>query len=249
MSGDARLEIGDLTGAHERYDQLNRLAPSGPVWSRFARLAFLEGNASLAIALVQRAIEDAEANGFGDETAFYRYQLGELLRATGYLEDAAASYESALDSFPDYPAAIVGLALTREGQGRRSEAIALLEAASTRLPTPDSVAALGDLYLLAGETEAAERQYALVERMGQWVRPRDRSMTANWSCSRPTMAETLEPRSRWRGPSSRCVPTSMASTRWPGPCSRPVAWTRRRRPPTRPLPSALRIRAWRTTPG
>ena len=91
VSGDARLEVGDLTGAHERYDQLNRLAPSGPVWSRLARLAFLEGNASLASALVQRAIEDAEANGFGDETAFYRYQFGELLRATGDLEDAAAA--------------------------------------------------------------------------------------------------------------------------------------------------------------
>jgi tetratricopeptide (TPR) repeat protein len=165
VSGDARLEVGDLTGAHERYDQLNRLAPSGPVWSRLARLAFLEGNASLASALLQRAIEDAEANGFGDETAFYRNQLGELLRATGDLGGAAASYQSALDSLPDYPAAVVGLALAREGQDRRSEAIALLEAASNRLPTPDAVAALGDLYLLAGDAEAAERQYALVERI------------------------------------------------------------------------------------
>jgi tetratricopeptide (TPR) repeat protein len=60
--------------------------------------------------------------------------------------------------------------MTREGQGRRAEAITLLEAATTRLPTPDAVAALGDLYFLAGQTESAERAYTLVERIGEVAR-------------------------------------------------------------------------------
>lgn len=167
VAADARLEMGDLAGARERYDRLATLAPSGPVWSRLGRLAWLEGDVSDALALIQRAISDADANGFGEESAFYRNQLGELLRATGDLGRAAAAYESALKALPGYPAATIGLAAVRDQQGRRSEAIALLEAATTRLPTPEAVAALGDLYLLDGNTADASRQFALVERIGE----------------------------------------------------------------------------------
>jgi tetratricopeptide (TPR) repeat protein len=170
VAGDARLETGDLAGARQHYDRLNILAPSAPVWSRMGRLAFLEADISAAFSLVGRAISDAEANGFGDEAAFYRYQLGELHRATGDPSAAGVAYETALDALPGYPAATIGLAMTREGQGRRTEAIALLEAATARLPTPEAVAALGDLYFLAGDTVAADRAYDLVERIGQVAR-------------------------------------------------------------------------------
>jgi tetratricopeptide (TPR) repeat protein len=170
VAGDALLETGDLAGARQHYDRLNVLAPSAPVWSRLARLAFLEADISAAFSLVGRAIQDAEANGFADEAAFYRYQLGELHRATGDLAAAGVAYETALDALPGYPAATIGLAMTREGQGRRTEAIALLEAATNRLPTPDAVAALGDLYFLAGDADAADRAYALVERISEVAR-------------------------------------------------------------------------------
>lgn len=170
VAGDALLETGDLARARQHYDRLNILAPSAPVWSRMGRLAFLEADISAAFSLVGRAIQDAEANGFGDEAAFYRYQLGELHRSTGDLAAAGVAYETALDALPGYPAATIGLAMTREAEGRRTEAIALLEAATTRLPTPEAMAALGDLHFLTGDTEAAERAYALVERIGEIAR-------------------------------------------------------------------------------
>jgi tetratricopeptide (TPR) repeat protein len=170
VAGDARLETGDLAGARAHYERLAAIAPSAPVWSRLARLAFLEAKPSTATTLVQRAIGDAEANGFSDDAAFYRNQLGELHRAAGELPAAAAAYASALKALPGYPAATMGLAMVRERQGRRTEAIALLEDATARLPTPEAVAALGDLYVLAGNAEAADRQYALVERIGEVAR-------------------------------------------------------------------------------
>jgi len=170
VAGDALLETGDMARARQHYDRLNILAPSAPVWSRMARLAFLEADISAAFSLVGRAIQDAEANGFADEAAFYRYQLGELHRATGDLAAAGVAYETALVALPGYPAPTIGLAMINEGQGRRTEAIALLETATNRLPTPEALAALGDLYFLAGETEAAERAYALVERIGEIAR-------------------------------------------------------------------------------
>jgi tetratricopeptide (TPR) repeat protein len=170
VAADARVEIGDLAGAHPLYDRLAALAPSPPVWSRLARLAFLEGDAGMAAALAQRAIVAADADGFPDEAAFYRFQLGELYRASGEVDDAGRAYEAALRALPDYPAAAVGLALVREAQGLRPEAIALLQRAIARLPTPDAVAALGDLYLLDGDEELANRQYATVERIAELAR-------------------------------------------------------------------------------
>lgn len=170
VAADARVEIGDLNAAHALYDRLATLAPSPPVWSRLARLAFLEGDTAKAVSLVQRAIMAADADGFPDEAAFYRFQLAELYRASGEVDGAGRAYEAALRALPDYAAARVGLAVIREAQGLRAEAIALLETATARLPTPDAVAALGDLYLLGGDEEQARRQYAIVERIAELAR-------------------------------------------------------------------------------
>lgn len=165
--GDANLELGNAEAARAAYDELGRLAPSAPVWSRMAHLAFIDGDLDRAIGLVQRAEDALAGEPPSESTAFYAFQLGELYRARGDVDGAAAAYERALDDLPDYIPASAGLARIREAQGRRSEAIAMLEAASTRLPQPELVAALGDLYLLSGDKAAAERQYRLVERIGE----------------------------------------------------------------------------------
>jgi tetratricopeptide (TPR) repeat protein len=165
--GDANLELGDVVAARRAYAELQRAAPSAPVFSRLAHLAFVEGEPDRAIGLVQMAVDAVAGDPPSEAKAFYSFQLGELFRARGDLANAAAAYEQALDDLPTYVPAAAGLARIREAQGRRGEAIQLLEAATTRLPQPDLVAALGDLYALSGDPAAAERQYALAERIGQ----------------------------------------------------------------------------------
>ena len=138
-----------------------------------------------------------------------RVPAGELHRSAGQLAEAEAAYEQALEMLPGHIPATAGLARIREAQGRRAEAITLLEAATARLPQPELVAALGDLYALAGDAAAAERQYALVERIGEVGHGRrDRSMTASWSCSPPTTIATSPPRSRPPRPPLRTAATS-----------------------------------------
>lgn len=162
VTGDSHLELGQVEAAANRYERLGALSPSPASWSRLGRLAFLHGDVDEALALVTRAADEADA-GFPDEIAFYHVQLGDLDRALGRLPDAEAAYRAALGAMPGHPAASVGLAHVREAQGRRSEAIGLLEEAVERLPQPEWVATLGDLYALDGQSERAADEYALVE--------------------------------------------------------------------------------------
>ena len=163
VAADARLETGDVEGARQRYEELARLAPSPASWSRLGRLAFLTGDPHAAARLIARAVDVSRQEGAPDAEAFYAFQLGDLRRATGDLPAAAAAYERSLDALPDYVPAMAGLALVRNAEGDRNAAIALLEAATARLPQPELVAALGDLYALAGRQRDAEAQYRLVD--------------------------------------------------------------------------------------
>ena len=162
--GDASLELGDLESAETAFLELGGAAPSPPVWSRLAHLAFIRGDADRALQLVSQSVAATDSRTDPAAAAFYRFQLGDLHRASGYLPAAAAAYMDALSALPGYLPATAGLARVREAQGRRAEAIALLEEAAARVPQPELLAALGDLYALDGD--AAERQYALVERIG-----------------------------------------------------------------------------------
>jgi tetratricopeptide (TPR) repeat protein len=165
--GDSSLELGDLDRARSAFATLGEREPSPPVWSRLAHLAFVEGDVERAIGLVESAVAGSSEEASPEEAAFYAFQLGELYRASGRTDDAAAAYEQALAILPGHVPATAGLARVREAQGRRAEAITLLEAAVARLPQPELVAALGDLHALAGDADAAEEQYALVDRIGE----------------------------------------------------------------------------------
>jgi tetratricopeptide (TPR) repeat protein len=167
VAADSRLELGDVTGAGQRYRQLAQLAPSPAAWSRLGRLSFLTGDPDAAIPLVSRAAVVSRQEGAPDAEAFYEFQLGDMQRTTGDLAAAGAAYERALVALPDYVPAMAGLAAVRNAQGNRDAAISLLETATARLPQPELVAALGDLYALAGRTADAQAQYRLVDGIAQ----------------------------------------------------------------------------------
>ena len=163
--------------------------------------------------------------------------------------EAEAAYEQAIEMLPGHIPATAGLARIHEAEGRRAEAITLLEAATARLPQPELVAALGDLYALAGDAAAAERQYALVERIGAVGTAGgsvyDRQLilfAADHDRDVATAVQAAEA-------ALRTEVTSMLMTRWPGPCSRPGVSTRRPRRRSGRWLSGLQTHGWRTTPG
>jgi tetratricopeptide (TPR) repeat protein len=163
VAGDARLETGDIAGARERYQRLAELAPSPASWSRLGRLAFLTGDPEAAARLVSRAAAASREEGAPDAEAFYDFQLGDLHRATGDLVEAKAAYSASLAALPEYVPAMNGLAAVLAATDRRNEAIQILERATARLPQPELVAALGDLYALSGHRARAADEYRLVD--------------------------------------------------------------------------------------
>ena len=130
-------------------------------------MAFLNGDPDAAARLISRAAASSREQGLPDAEAFYDFQLGDIHRATGDLEGAEAAYTASLAALPEYVPAMNGLAAVLVATNRRDEAIRILELATARLPQPELVAALGDLYALAGDDARAEAQYRLVAGIAQ----------------------------------------------------------------------------------
>jgi tetratricopeptide (TPR) repeat protein len=168
--GDALLELGDYDGAQKAYAQSEQL--SGVTFGnevRRARLAALRGRLedtpqhyAKALLLAQDArIPEPET------IAWTHWQLGETAFATGKYTEAEKHYQDSLAEFPDYYRALGGLARARAAQGDTQQAIEIYERLVKRLPDPVFVAALGDLYQLAGRAQEAAAQHALVEQIAK----------------------------------------------------------------------------------
>ncbi|WP_420627207.1 tetratricopeptide repeat protein [Candidatus Leptofilum sp.] len=162
--GDASLELGRYAEAEAAYQQLLELAPGAAVFSRAARLAWVQGDPAAAIDWMTMAVDDADESGLiGERLAWYQFQLGELFFKTGDIEAAQAQYTAAKQTWPAYYLVLVGEGKIAAANGDYEQAIALYQQLVTRLPQPEFVAALGDFYALAGDETAAQQQYNTVQ--------------------------------------------------------------------------------------
>jgi tetratricopeptide (TPR) repeat protein len=166
--GDAQLELGRYTEAENSYQTLADKSPSAPVFSRLARLTWLEGDPAGALALMQKAVQDNDSTEItGENAAWYHLQLGELYFNTGQLQQAEMQYEVSLKAFDNYYLALAGLGKVSAAQGHYKDAIAYYEKAVAVIPQPDLLAALGDIYTAAGYPDKAKKEYATVQFIGK----------------------------------------------------------------------------------
>ena len=168
MLGDALLELGDYERAKTVFQKMEQLDSSSVgTQTRLARLAWLQGNPDLA----QRHFANALAFALNlpvpprETIAWCHWQLGEMVFAVGDYEAAEQHYRDALKRFPGYFNALASLGRVRAARGDLPDAIQHYEEAVGRLPEPTFVAALGDLYKLAGREQDAAAQYALIEKI------------------------------------------------------------------------------------
>ncbi|HMV82782.1 MAG TPA: tetratricopeptide repeat protein [Blastocatellia bacterium] len=177
--GDALLELGDYDGADKAFyemEQRGRLAYSTE--TRLGRLAMLRGKDAQAKTHFTNALLLAlEMVPKQRETvAWTRWQLGELAFNAGNYAEAEKHYRDALVTFPDYYRALAGLGRARAAQGDLNAAIEHYERATKILPDPSFVAALGDLYELAGRKPEANAQFALCEKLAALGNVYDRQL-------------------------------------------------------------------------
>jgi len=170
--GDALLELGDYEGAEEAYRRMQKLSGAFPTFTTETRLARLDGLHGRTDAVKTRyanalLIALDRVPSAPEAVAWCRWQLGETAFASGDYEKAEGHYRDALTTYPNYYRALASLGRVRAARGDLGGAIEQYEKVVKLLPDPAFVAALGDLYKLAGREPEAARQYALVEQIAR----------------------------------------------------------------------------------
>jgi tetratricopeptide (TPR) repeat protein len=161
--GDAQVELGQYDAALETFQTMVDLRPDLSSYSRASYIRELHGDVEGAIDAMQRAVQAGGPNA--ENTNWTRVQLGNLYFNSGKLAEAEAQYNQALALYPGYIHAIAGLARVHAARGEYDEALKLYIDATNRIPLPEYVIALGDVYEAAGRNQEAQQQFDLVRVM------------------------------------------------------------------------------------
>jgi tetratricopeptide (TPR) repeat protein len=166
---DALLELGEYANADGAIQEMRKLgSDTAETEIRIGRLLFLQGDTAGAQNHLFRALAFTQNIPVPprETVAWCRWQLGEMAFSIGDYGVAERYYRESLAGYPEYVQALASLGRVRAALGDLPGAIQPYEQAVRRFPDPTFVAALGDLYHLAGREREAQMQYALVEQIG-----------------------------------------------------------------------------------
>jgi tetratricopeptide (TPR) repeat protein len=158
--GDALVELGRYREGFKAFDTMAGMRPDVSSYSRIGHARYLIGDVPGSISGYEQALDAAQ--GQGETEAWARVQLSKVYFSAGKFSPAAAQARAALSAFPEYALAYDALAWAQYAQGNVAGAIASEHAAVNRIPLPQYVAMLGDLYRASGKPALARRQYALI---------------------------------------------------------------------------------------
>jgi tetratricopeptide (TPR) repeat protein len=157
--GDAQVELGRYDDAFATFQTMVDTKPGLSSYARVSYARELQGDVSGAIVSMEAARQVA---GTGADVAWSSYQLGELYFNSGRIARAEREYRRGVQADPDYVPNEVGIAKAAWARGDLTAAVEGYADAVRRFPSPEYVAALGDLYTSTGDREMARRQYELV---------------------------------------------------------------------------------------
>jgi tetratricopeptide (TPR) repeat protein len=163
--GDALFALGRYDEAGDAYAYVLEQAPGPAAYARQATYAEVRGKLDEAEQYWWAAI-DSETES-AENRAWSEVQLGNLLFNRGRHDEANDEYERALVAFERYPAALAGMAHVAAARGDTERATQLYALAVDRVPQPEFLIALGDLYAAFGEDVLAEQQFTLVRAIRQ----------------------------------------------------------------------------------
>ena len=158
--GDALVELGRYREGFRAFDTMAATRPDLSSYARIAHARELLGDIPGSISAMKLAL--AAADGQGEAEAWTHVQLSKTYFSVGRLAAAGAQDRRALQVFPDYAFALDALARVEAAQGHYRAAIGHEQEAVNRIPLPQYVSTLGDLYRATGKAREARRQYALI---------------------------------------------------------------------------------------
>lgn len=158
---DANIELGRYEEAIAATQEMVDLRPGLDSYSRVSYVRELYGDTKGAMAAMQSAVEA----GMPD-TEPWRWatvQLGNLYLGQGEIDTAEQHYVQVLESQPNYVHALLSMADVAMARGDLDTAEATLESIVERLPFPEFIIPLGDLYAAQDKPELAAEQYAAAQ--------------------------------------------------------------------------------------
>ena len=159
VRSDALTELGRYRAARAAAVRADDLEPGPPTFARLSYQAELRGDLAEATRLMRLSRDAATADA--PAYAFASFHLGELARASGDLPAAGRHYAAALAADPAYAPALAGRARLAAARGDHATAVRSYRSVVARLPLPEYVAELADLYLATGRPDEAEQQLAV----------------------------------------------------------------------------------------
>jgi tetratricopeptide (TPR) repeat protein len=163
-------------------------------------LRSLHGDGKGAIEAMRMAISAASPQN-PEGTAWCRVHLGDELMNDGKRDDAEREYDHALYIFPNYHLALAAKARARYAAGDAENAVVFYKRAIERVPSPEYIAALGDLYTKLGRGEEAKQQYEqveFIEKMGADAGTYSRQLALFWADRETRLDEALAAAERER---------------------------------------------------
>jgi tetratricopeptide (TPR) repeat protein len=158
--GDALVELGRYHAAFKTFDTMASMQPGLSSYARISHARQLLGDVPGAISAMKLAVDAADGQGEAD--AWTHVQLGLIYLSVGKFRAAATEDRQALWVFPEYAYALDALARAEAGLGHYRSAIRFEQQAVNRIPLPQYVSTLGDLYGATGHHWMAEKQYELI---------------------------------------------------------------------------------------
>ena len=158
--GDALVELGRYREGFRAFDTMAGMRPDLSSYARISHARELLSDIPGAISAMKLALNAAA--GQDEAEAWTHVQLGKIYFSVGRFAAAGAEDRRALQVFPDYAYALDALARVEAARGRYRAAIAREQEAVNRIPLPQYVSTLGDLYRATGHPGQARKQYALI---------------------------------------------------------------------------------------
>lgn len=174
---DALIELGKYDEAVKTAQTMVDLRPSSVSYARVAHLRYFFGDIDGALEARKLAVQTADPQD-AEAIAWNHVELGNVYFNSGKFENSLREYESALTNFPNYYLALAGKAKVLAAKGDFENAINFYKQAQDRVPLPETVIALGDLFEKVGKTDDAQKQYDLVELIEQKLNNTDQRRLA-----------------------------------------------------------------------
>ena len=159
--GDDQVALGQYDAASQTYSALVAQAPGLSTFSRMAQIYEIRGDLVNTEAAWKNALETDTVDN-AEATAWARTQYGTFLFNHNRPDEAEVQYTDALSAYPGYVHALAGQASVAAARDDYNRSIDLYTQVTQRIPLPQYVAALGDVYAADGNAPQSERQYALI---------------------------------------------------------------------------------------